>query len=108
MYKTLQEISTEFVQAPIGRPISYYRGLLMKDVERQVGGRIVTNHDIERLRDHVWNMYEDGRVCLTQKKLSQAEYDIRQKPNAPAGQTIKVCLKEAVYDYRLTKRERQR
>lgn len=73
--KTIAQVSHEFINAPIGRPIVYYRGYLMRDAEPILGKKILQNYDVIRLRDHVMEMYEDGRVHLTQRRLGDFDYE---------------------------------
>ena len=73
--KTAKQVFDEFIRSPIGQPISYYRGFLMRDVEKEIGMRVLVNEELERLRDAVWEMYEEGRVLLTQKKHGNNDYE---------------------------------
>ena len=109
MLKSAKQVFEEFVRTPIGKPILYYRGFLMKDAEQEPGIKTTTTNDAERLRDMVWNMYEEGRVLLTQKKVSEPVYEKRIiKTEGKPDVEKDFCVQEGIYDYFLTKRERAR
>jgi hypothetical protein len=107
--KTAKQVFDEFVKTPIGKPIHYYRGFLMKDAADEPGIKAATVNEAERLRDMIWDMYEEGRVLLTQKRVSHAVYEKRTiKVEGKPDVEKDFCVQEGVWDYFMTKRERAR
>lgn len=109
MIKTAKQVFDEFVQTPIGKPILYYRGFLTKDAADEPGIKAAVVNEAEKLRDMIWDLYEEGRVLLTQKRVSHAVYEkrtiqVQGKPDVERN----FCIQEGVFDYFMTKRERAR
>ena len=75
--RTISQISKDFISSPIGGTIVYYVGNLMKDCEPPKGRPTKYNQDLQKIREYVWEMYLEGRVCLTQRKLDDTTWEYR-------------------------------
>jgi len=75
--KTISQISKDFISAPIGATTVYHVGSLMRECEPPRGKPTKESAALQKIREYVWEMYLEGRVCLTQRKLNDREWEYR-------------------------------